>query len=121
MGQVQVFAKIGWVVGLLAGAFSILLGAVGYFTSIDDGSTLGIVLAVAFLVLGTALAGASMWQLLVGDRRKRLTYYPHGGASRQPEPGAPPPGYGPSWDAGAPLPPSVPMTPPPATPPIPYP
>lgn len=121
VGQVQVFAKIGWVVGLLAGAFSILLGAVGYFTSIDDGSTLGIVLAVAFLVLGTALAGASMWQLLVGDRRKRHPFYTQGRVHPQPEPGAPPPGYGPSWDAGPPSRPSVPMTSPPATPPIPYP
>ncbi|MFD6395060.1 hypothetical protein [Nocardia sp. NPDC060249] len=106
MGQVQVFAKFGWVVGLLAGAFSILLGIVGYFTGIDHASMLEIVLAVAFLVLGTALAGASMWQLVAGDRHRR------------PGPGVPPPGYGPSWNAGAP---PMQAPPRPATPPIPYP
>ncbi|MFC9474334.1 hypothetical protein ACFTS5_19305 [Nocardia sp. NPDC056952] len=116
MGQVQLFAKFGWVVGLLAGAFSILLGIVGYFTGIDHASTFEIVLAVAFLVLGTALAGASMWQLVAGDRRKRHTFYPHGERTRQHDPGAAQIGYGPSWNNGA-----IPTPPSPATPPVPYP
>ncbi|MFD3591829.1 DUF3320 domain-containing protein [Nocardia sp. NPDC058640] len=78
MNQVRWFGRIGWVVGLLGGAFSVLLGAVGYFSSIDDGSTFGIVLAVAFLAGGTALSAVSIWQLVIGDRRKRNFTAQHG-------------------------------------------
>ncbi|KAF0846315.1 hypothetical protein FNL39_105226 [Nocardia caishijiensis] len=74
----QWVGRIGWVVGLLAGAFGVLLGSVGYFTGIGNDSPFEITLAVVFFGAGCALAGVSIWQLVVGDRHKRRTY------SRQP-------------------------------------
>ncbi|MEV0684569.1 hypothetical protein AB0I35_11970 [Nocardia sp. NPDC050378] len=70
----QWVGRIGWVVGLLAGAFGVLLGSVGYFTGIGNGSPFEITLAVVFFGSGCALAGVSIWQLVVGDRHKRRGY-----------------------------------------------
>ncbi|WP_410870329.1 DUF3320 domain-containing protein [Nocardia sp. A7] len=84
--------------GLLAGVFGVLLGATGYFSGIGNASTAEIVLAVGFLVAGTALAGVSIWQLVVSDRHKRRTFthdskrgvHPYGyGPPSQPRPETP--------------------------------
>ncbi|TDP42172.1 hypothetical protein [Nocardia ignorata] len=70
----QWVGRIGWVVGLLAGAFGVLLGSVGYFTGIGNDSPFEITLAVVFFGSGCALAGVSIWQLVIGDRHKRRGY-----------------------------------------------
>ncbi|MFC4375246.1 DUF3320 domain-containing protein [Nocardia halotolerans] len=72
----QWVGRIGWIFGLLAGAFGALLGTAGYFSGIGNSSPFEIVLAVVFFASGSALAGVSIWQLLVGDRRKRRDYAP---------------------------------------------
>jgi hypothetical protein len=119
VGQVRWFGRVGWVVGLIGGGFGVLLGAVGYSSGIGNASTPEIVLAVGFLVAGTALAGVSIWQLGAGDRRKRRTFT-HGkqrfdsdrGAPRhdfgQDWPGAPQYGYGPPGPAPRPATPAAP-------------
>ncbi|MFD3702566.1 DUF3320 domain-containing protein [Nocardia sp. NPDC058658] len=131
MDQVQWFGRIGWVVGLIAGVFGVLLGAVGYFSGIGNASTPEIVLAVGFLVAGTALASVSIWQLVASDRHKRRTFTrskqrrdPDRGYGQPPNPGAPQHGYGthpgvPHQSYGPPA-PSHPQLPNP-TPPTPYP
>ncbi|MFC6013766.1 hypothetical protein [Nocardia lasii] len=98
MGPVQVFGKIGWIVGIIGGIFGVLLGAVGYSSGIGNASTGEIALAVGFLVAGTALVGVSIWQLVTGDRRAR--HKQRVGAPWQPDrahyvnPVAPQHGYG---------------------------
>ncbi len=116
------FGRVGWVVGLMAGIFGVLLGATGYFSGIGNASTPEIVLAVGFLVAGAALASVSVWQLVMSDRHKRRTF-PHGsGASpygQSTDPGAPQHGYGVSGHRAHGRPASA--QPRPATPATPYP
>ncbi|MFE1595950.1 hypothetical protein [Nocardia sp. NPDC058705] len=95
MDRVQWFGRIGWVVGLIAGVFGVLLGAVGYSSGIGNASTPEIVLAVGFLVAGTALASVSIWQLVASDRHKRRTFT-HGKQRWDPASGAPPHGQPPT-------------------------
>ncbi|MGY0501191.1 hypothetical protein ACWZHB_22130 [Nocardia sp. FBN12] len=95
------FGRVGWVVGLIAGVFGVLLGATGYFSGIGNASTPEIVLAVGFLVAGTALASVSIWQLVVSDRHKRRTFT-HDSPRWDPDRGVHQHRYGKPTDPGAP-------------------
>ncbi len=103
----QWMGKLGWLVALLVGLFCVLMGVVGYFSGIGNSDTFEITLAVGFFVFGTGIAGTAIWQLAVGDRRKRRVYGPHPAPSPRPQ------------DAPAPVTPArpiphAPYTPPPA-------